>query len=115
MPADCIFCQIIAGSAPAQIFYRDDTLIAIQDTFPRAPVHILIIPLEHIPSAREIGPQHSALLSQMFALANRLAAEQGISQSGYRLLINTGPHAGQSVPHLHMHLIGGRHIPMRFD
>jgi len=111
----CIFCRIIAGDAPAQILYRDDQVTVFQDSHPIAPVHILVVPNEHIASLNDCDLKHEALLGHMTCVARRLAAQHGIEESGYRLVINTGPHAGQSVFHLHLHLLGGRHLPFRFE
>jgi histidine triad (HIT) family protein len=114
MPTACIFCQIVAGNAPAQIFYRDDQVIAFKDIHPLTPVHLLVATTQHIASLNDTGQDTAALLGRMVAVARQLAIEQGVHQSGYRLMINTGADAGQSVFHLHLHLIGGRHMPFRF-
>lgn len=112
---DCPFCRIIAGTAQADILYRDERLIAFKDARPIAPVHILIVPNEHIISTNEVTDAQEAVLGHMTVIARQLASDQQVEQSGYRLVINTGPNAGQSVYHLHMHLIGGRHLPFRFE
>lgn len=112
---DCTFCRIISGSAQALIFFRDDRVIAFQDIRPRTPVHILIVPVRHISTLNDTGPDDIPLLGHMVSVARQLAVDQGISQSGYRLMINTGPHAGQSVFHIHLHLLGGRHMPFRLE
>jgi histidine triad (HIT) family protein len=112
---NCIFCRILEGSVPAQILYQDEQVTAFQDVHPIAPVHILVIPNEHIESVNEIEPRHEALLGHMLVVARRLAQDNGVQESGYRLVINTGAHAGQSVFHLHLHLLGGRHLPFRFE
>ena len=112
---DCIFCKIIKGDIPSTNVFRDEQVTAFQDTNPRAPVHLLIVPNEHIESIRNIGPEQAGLLNKLISVANQLAQDTGIDQTGYRLVINTGPDAGQSVFHLHLHLLGGRKIPMRFD
>lgn len=112
---DCPFCRIIAGKAHAEIFYRDERLIAFQDARPIAPVHILIVPNEHIGSNNEVTDEHEGILGHMFVAARKLAKDFKVESSGYRLVVNTGPNAGQSVLHLHMHLIGGRHLPFRFE
>ncbi|HNT54254.1 MAG TPA: histidine triad nucleotide-binding protein [Anaerolineaceae bacterium] len=110
----CIFCQIAAGQAPATRYYQDDLVTAFQDTHPIAPVHILIIPNRHIESVNAITPVDEALLGHLITVAQKLAVEQGIHQSGYRLMMNTGHDGGQSIDHLHLHLLGGRHLPLRF-
>jgi len=114
-PSPCVFCCIAAGQSSATLLYHDDNLTAFQDIHPIAPVHILIIPNRHIESVNSLKPADEALLGSMVSLARRLALENGIDQTGYRLVINTGPHAGQSVFHLHLHLLGGRHLPFRFE
>jgi histidine triad (HIT) family protein len=108
MPENCIFCQIIAGTAPADIVYRDESITAFRDNQPAAPVHILLVPNKHIPSLNHAAQDDEGLLGNMVLLARRLAEEQMISQDGYRLVINTGAKAGQTVFHLHLHLLGGR-------
>lgn len=110
---DCLFCRIIAEEIPSQMVYTDEWLVAFRDKFPKAPTHLLIVPREHIPSVAQVGEEHSSLLAKMILLANRLAREEGIAQEGYRLVVNSGPWGGQSVPHLHCHLIGGR--PLRWE
>lgn len=115
MEKTCVFCQIAAGQAGASVVYKDDQITAFEDKHPVAPVHLLIIPNLHIDSAGEALPEHEALIGRMVRVAARLAAEHHIDGSGYRLVINTGPDAGQSVFHLHLHLIGGRQMPFRFD
>ncbi len=115
MKENCVFCQIVAGETEAEIVYQDDLVTAFQDTRPVAPVHVLIVPNEHIDSANDLLPDQEALLGHLIVVGTQLASENGISTSGYRLVINTGPNAGQSIFHLHLHLIGGRHLPFRFD
>ena len=103
----CIFCNIVQGQAPARIVYQDDDVTAFHDVNPQAPVHILIIPNRHIPSVAHVEPQDQTVLGQLFAVARQIAEQQNVAD-GYRLVINTGPSAGQSVFHLHVHLLGGR-------
>lgn len=107
---DCIFCRIRDGEIPSEFLHKDDKAFAIRDISPRAPVHILIIPTEHIPSVGEITDAQLPVMGTLTDIANRLASSEGISESGYRLAINNGPDAHMSVPHLHMHLIGGRSL-----
>ncbi len=114
MSEDCIFCQIIQGKAPARIVYQDDTVTAFWDVIPRTPVHLLIVPNQHLTSLSQLKEEDAPLLGSLFLVANQLASEYGIRESGYRLVINTGPDAGQSVSHLHLHLIGGRRMPVFF-
>lgn len=107
---DCVFCKIIAGEIPSDIRYQDDELIAFSDVNPVAPTHLLIIPRQHIPSLRELPDGETPLIGRMVKVANHLAEENGIADSGYRLAINCGQQGGQAVPHLHLHLIGGRQL-----
>jgi histidine triad (HIT) family protein len=103
-----LFSRIIAGEIPADIVYRDDECIAFRDIQAQAPLHLLIVPVEPIPSIANIEPSHEQLLGHLFVVAARLGEEFGVARSGYRLIINHGDDAGQTVPHLHLHLIGGR-------
>ena len=109
-PTDCVFCKIVAGKIPADIVYRDRTVIAFRDIHPEAPVHLLIIPRRHIASLADLAEGQTAIIGRMAGVANRLAREQGIAASGYRIVINCGKEGGQLVPHLHMHLLGGRQL-----
>ncbi len=106
----CIFCRIVRGEAPAEILYKDDLVTAFRDIHPQAPVHIQIIPNRHIPAVAAVTPNDAELLARMIAVANQLATEQGVARAGYRLVINSGAQAGQSVNHLHLHLLGGRRM-----
>ncbi len=107
---DCIFCKIVAGEIPADILYQDEGIVAFRDINPVAPTHLLIIPKEHIPSLVQLPEGESSLIGDMVDAANQLAKREGIAESGYRLVINCGKQGGQLVPHLHMHLIGGRRL-----
>ncbi len=104
----CLFCEIAKGTIPSRIEYEDDSVVAFHDIAPQAPVHILIIPKKHIESAAALTPDDRDLVFHMFETASALANKMGIIDSGYRLITNIGPDAGQSVPHLHLHLIGGK-------
>jgi histidine triad (HIT) family protein len=104
----CIFCKIAAREIPADIVRESDRLIAFRDTDPKAPTHILIIPKEHIRSIAEIEEGHGNMLADVAQAATHLAHAEGIDESGWRLVTNVGPDAGQSVFHLHFHLLGGR-------
>lgn len=106
----CIFCDIINKKSPANILYEDDEMIAFPDINPSAPVHILIIPKKHIKSANELEAKDQALLGKMILTAKKLAKENKIDQSGYRLVINTGKDSGQIIEHLHLHLLGGKKL-----
>jgi histidine triad (HIT) family protein len=114
MTTNCIFCQIIAGKSPAHVLYKDDTVTAFRDTHPIAPVHLLIVPNQHIASVNDLTENDEILMGHLFSVARQLAAQHGIAQSGFRLMVNTGPHSGQAVFHLHIHLLGGQRlrIPM---
>ena len=110
---DCVFCEIVAGKIPADILYQDEQVIAFRDINPVAPTHLLIIPRKHIPSLIHLSEAESSLIGAMVNTANQLAKREGISESGYRLVINCGQQGGQLVPHLHMHLLGGRRLTDR--
>lgn len=105
---DCIFCKIIDGELPSDITYRDEKVIGFRDINPIAPVHLLIIPRQHIPSVRDLTDDDLPLLGHMTVVANQLAGNERIDDAGYRLIINCGEEAGQTVHHIHMHLLGGR-------
>ncbi len=107
---DCIFCQIVDGKIPSEIIYQDEEAIAFPDIQPQAPVHLLIVPKRHIPSVAHLAEAASALVGHLVNIANQLAENEGISESGYRLAINCGKEGGQAVPHLHLHLLGGREL-----
>jgi histidine triad (HIT) family protein len=110
---DCIFCKVIEGKIPSQIVYQDEKVTAFRDIHPVAPTHIVIVPAQHIDSLNEatIGDENS--LGHMFTVARMLAEQEGLQESGYRLVINTGTGAGQTVFHFHMHLIGGKTLSTR--
>jgi histidine triad (HIT) family protein len=105
---DCIFCKIAAGDVDADVVHSSDRIVAFRDTNPQAPTHILLIPKDHVPSMRELGEKHDGMLAELFASAAHLARAEDIDESGWRLVANVGPDAGQSVDHLHFHLLGGR-------
>jgi len=110
--ADCLFCRIAAGELPAKIEGETTHVLAFRDNNPQAPTHILLIPREHVAdSAADLGPQHAQMLQELFALAAKIAREERL-ELGWRLVTNVGPEAGQSVYHLHVHLLGGR--PLRW-
>lgn len=106
MAADCIFCQIARGQAPAEIVHRDDRIVAFRDIGRRAPLHVLLIPREHIASIAEA--RDPELVGHLVMEAARIAAEAGYGATGYRIVTNAGPDAGQAVAHLHFHVLGGR-------
>jgi histidine triad (HIT) family protein len=108
--SDCLFCKFASGAIPVDKVHDDELCFALRDIQPLAPSHLLIIPKQHIASANELSEVHSALLGRMLSVARQLAADEGLSESGYRLVFNTGPDAGQSVSHLHLHVLGGRNL-----
>lgn len=105
---DCLFCKIIAGEIPSDKVYEDEYVYAFRDIEPQAPVHILIIPKEHIKSANELDEVNSGVVAKVFCVAAKIAKAEGISEDGYRIVNNCGEYAGQSVKHLHFHMLGGR-------
>ena len=108
--SDCLFCGIVDGSIKADIVYRDEAVIDFNDIVPRAPVHILIIPIAHIPMLSNLTPDDANIVATVFAAARKLAEQFGIAKSGYRIVVNCGADAGQTVFHLHYHLLGGRQM-----
>jgi len=107
---DCIFCDIVAGKMPSEIIYQDEEIVAFRDINSQAPTHLLIIPKKHIPSLAHLSEAELPLIGHMVNMANQLAKKEGISEKGYRLAINCGEQGGQLVPHLHLHLLGGRRL-----
>ena len=107
---ECIFCQIVAGKIPSEIIYQDEEVIAFRDIEPQAPTHLLIIPKKHIPSLANLSEAELPLIGHMVNVANQLAKKEGIAEKGYRLAVSCGEDGGQAVPHLHMHLLGGRRL-----
>jgi len=108
--SDCLFCGIVDGKIKANVVYQNERVVAFRDISPKAPVHILIIPRKHVISVLDIEASDHALIGEIFQVAGLLAREQGIADSGFRVVVNSGPDAGQSVFHLHYHLIGGRQM-----
>lgn len=107
---DCLFCKIISKKAPAKIVYEDESILAFEDINPQAPVHTLVIPKKHISTALDISGEDDALMGRLLRTAGKIAEEKGISERGFRLVVNTNPEAGQTVYHIHLHLLGGRHM-----
>ena len=105
-----IFSKIIAGEIPSEIVYKDEQVTAFKDIHPAAPVHILIVPNLEIPTVNDVLPEHEQLLGHLFVVAKQIAQEQGIAESGYRLIVNCRDDGGQEVYHLHVHLVGGRNL-----
>ena len=110
MPSDCLFCRIIAGELPSTQVYSDDSVVAIRDIAPAAPSHLLLLARKHIASIGEIQATDKDLISKMGMVAIELAAREGIADDGYRLVLNVGRNGGQSVDHLHLHMLGGRQM-----
>ncbi len=106
----CIFCHIVHRQAPADIVYQDEEITAFRDINPQAPVHILVVPSRHIPAVTALRSGDEALTGRLLLVARDLAEQEGIAHTGYRLVINNGAQAGQSVDHLHLHLLGGRRM-----
>ena len=109
---DCLFCKIAAGIIPSTKVYEDETILAFRDIAPAAPTHILVIPKTHIPSVDGITAENSALVAHIFEIIPTIAKAEGL-ENGYRVVSNCGPHAGQTVHHLHFHIIGGRELDLK--
>ena len=107
MAADCLFCKIVAGAIPVTRVFEDERSLVFADIHPQAPVHLLVIPKEHLTSHAEAMSEHTELVGHLLAVAGEMARSQGLG-NGYRLVVNTGPDGGQTVNHLHVHLLGGR-------
>lgn len=112
MTSDCIFCRLLAGEGEAEFVYRDEEVSAFKDRRPATPVHILIVPNKHIPSVNETEAEDQALLGKLILTAKKLAKELNVDQSGYRLILNIGPDGGQTVYHIHLHLMAGKRLPV---
>lgn len=110
MPEDCLFCRIADQLIPVELLYNDDMVVAFRDINPQAPVHILLVPKKHFPDVRHLGDVDADLLARLFKVASQLAKQEGIDAGGFRLVVNTGADAGQSVQHIHVHLLGGRQL-----
>jgi len=113
MAKECIFCRIVAGEVSSDIVYQDEDFLAFRDISPQAPTHVLIIPKTHITSLAELTEGQQELVGRLIIIAKNLAEKEGVAERGYRLVINCGPEGGQLVPHLHLHLIGGRRLDDR--
>ncbi len=110
MDPNCLFCKMASGAMDVAKLHNDDAVFAIRDINPRAPIHLLIIPKQHVADACSVGDAHGPLLARMFTVAAKLAEAEGLAKRGYRLAFNVGKEAGMTIPHLHMHLVGGRHL-----
>lgn len=106
--SNCLFCRIVAGEIPASVVYQDDRLFAFRDVNPQAPAHVLIVPRQHVASLNELGPEHDGLVGEMVRRAGLLARELGHADAGYRTVFNCNAAAGQTVFHIHLHLLAGR-------
>lgn len=107
---DCIFCKIISGEIPSQKLHQDELATAFRDLHPVAPTHVLIVPNKHIASVNDVTPEDETTLGHLYVVAKQIAAQEGITDKGYRIIINTGPYAGQEIHHIHLHLIGGQRL-----
>jgi histidine triad (HIT) family protein len=110
MNPDCHFCRIVSGEASAAVVYKDSLVTAFRDIHPVAPTHILIVPNKHITSVNHLQPEDEPLIGHIFSVARGLAKQEGIDGNGYRIINNTGPHGGQTIFHMHFHLIGGQRM-----
>lgn len=108
--SDCVFCKIVSGELPSQKVYEDDRVLAFEDISPAAPVHVLIIPKKHIPSIMHLKEEDLPLIQDIHRVGQQVADQLGVSQKGFRLVNNCGEDGGQTVDHLHYHLLGGRHL-----
>ncbi len=106
--ADCLFCRIAAGEIPATVIYQDEQVVAFRDISPQAPTHVLVIPRKHIPALVGLSPEEDALVGYLVRISAQIAESEGLAESGFRLVVNNGREAGQSVEHVHFHLLGGR-------
>ena len=113
MSSDCLFCKIISGDIPGTIVHRDEQVTAFRDLHPLAPTHILIVPNKHIDSVNGLTAEDEPLMGHLFTIARELAQKEGIAENGYRLIANTGSHGGQTIFHLHVHLLGGDRMKHR--
>jgi histidine triad (HIT) family protein len=107
---DCLFCRIVGGTIPADVIYQDEHVTAFRDIQPQAPVHVLVVPNQHVTSINDLEAGHDTTVGHLMRITQTVAREQGIGESGFRLAVNTGPDAMMTVPHLHVHLLGGRKL-----
>ncbi len=108
---DCLFCKIVAGQIPSTKVYEDETVLAFRDISPMAPTHILVIPKAHIDSVAQVNPENSGVIAHIFEVIAKIAEQEGLEE-GFRVVSNCGAHAGQSVKHLHFHILGGRELTL---
>jgi len=107
---DCVFCNIIDGVIPSQKLFEDGDFIAFRDIHPQSPIHVIVIPKKHIVSLAHLKPEHEVMMGKMIMIATRIAQSEGLSVRGYRLVVNSGAEGGQIVPHLHLHILGGKQL-----
>ncbi len=110
MTKECLFCRIVAGEIPASVVWEDDHVLAFRDIDPKAPTHVLVVPRRHIPSVDALEDDDSEVIGRLYLAARDIARDEGVEEGGYRCVVNTGPDAGQSVDHIHLHLLGGRSL-----
>lgn len=110
MADSCVFCRILSGELPVQFLYQDEHVAAFRDIHPVAPVHVLVVPREHMDSLAAATPAHQGVLGRLLEAAAQIARQEGIADGGYRVVINTGPESGSEVSHLHLHVLGGRQM-----
>lgn len=108
--SDCLFCRVVAKTIPAKVVHEDDQTLAFDDIHPQAPVHTLVIPKRHVAAIHDLGESDQALLAQLLLTCTKVAKDKGLDDSGFRLVANTGRNGGQTVFHLHFHIMGGRHM-----
>jgi histidine triad (HIT) family protein len=106
--AECLFCNMAQGKMQVDKLYEDDLVFSVRDIHPRAPIHVMVIPKQHVPTALDITDEHGPLLARLFAVAAQVARQEGLDERGFRLAFNVGDHAGMTIPHLHLHIVGGR-------
>lgn len=109
-PTSCVFCRIVKGEEPAEVLYASETVVAFRDIAPQAPVHVQVVPKEHLSSAADIEERHAGMLADLFQAARQVARAEGVDDRGWRLVTNIGREGGQHVHHLHIHLMGGRQM-----
>lgn len=107
---DCLFCKLVAGDIPATVFYEDDDVIAFEDIMPQAPVHFLVIPKRHIQTLNELDLEDAPLVGKLAVIASKIAKEKGVADNGYRVVMNCNPDGGQTVYHIHMHVLADRQL-----
>jgi histidine triad (HIT) family protein len=107
---DCLFCRIVGGTIPATIVYRDEQVTAFRDIQPQAPVHVLVVPNQHVGAVNDLDAAHEGVVGHLMRATKLVAQQEGVGESGFRLVVNMGPDAMMTVPHLHVHLLGGRKL-----